>query len=76
MKYIAIFEDRKGFTRIIDFPMLPPTYDFIEYEPIKVTAIHQSNIDADSPLNKRLTFYPKGEPQEIYGCIIQKYYQY
>jgi hypothetical protein len=56
--------------------MLPPTYDFIEYEPIKVTAIHQSNIDADSPLNKRLTFYPKGEPQEIYGCIIQKYYQY
>jgi len=73
MKYIAIFEDRKGFTRIAEFAQLPHQYKFQEMQPLSAFAGLKPRAKLDAYIEH--TFYPKGEPQEIYGQIIQKYYQ-
>lgn len=74
MKYIAIFEDNKGFTKVLEFAQLPHKYDFIEYKPASVMS-SRADINSSIPQNSKITFVKKGEPQEVYGQTVQKYYQ-
>lgn len=76
MKYIAIFEDRKGFTRVLEFPVLPHQYKFAERDP-RPYGINgeREGVLNNPPLQTEILFLPKGKPEEVYGIIFQKYYQ-
>lgn len=70
---LAVFTDRKGFTRTEDFIVFPLEYSFIEYEPISVTTIHQSCLDTESPKNKEVVFIKDGEEKNGENIIVQNY---
>ncbi len=73
MKYIAIFEDNKGFTKVLEFAQLPHEYKFSEMTPMK--AYDGLPPRAKLPPYIETRFIPKGELQEVYGQKIQKYFQ-
>jgi hypothetical protein len=75
MKYIAVFEDRKGFTKVLEFAQLPHKYDFVEYAPVGAMFAWNPEVTPNIPQDVKITFLPKGKPEEIYGQIIQKYIQ-
>ncbi len=75
MKYIAIFEDKKGFTKVLEFAQLPHKYDFIERQPAGAIFKWNPEVTPSVPQDIKITFLPKGKTEEVYGQIIQKYYQ-
>lgn len=75
MKYIAIFEDRKGFTKVLEFAQLPHRYDFIERQPLGVIFKWNPEVTSSIPQDKRISFVPKGKPEEVYGQTVQNYHQ-
>ena len=75
MKYIAIFEDRKGFSTVLEFAQLPHKYDFVERQPPSVMSIKNSEVTPHVMHDKKITFLPHGKTQEVNGQIVQKYFQ-
>lgn len=76
MKYIAIFEDRKGFTKVLEFAQLPHRYLFAEQDPrpYGILCTREGELP-NPPLATEIVFLPKGKLEEVYGQKIQKYYQ-
>lgn len=76
MKSIAIFEDNKGFTKVLEFAQLPHMYKFIErVPPTASTETDINKIPWQHARGKEVRFYPEGDSTEAYGIKTQKYYQ-
>lgn len=75
MKCIAIFEDNKGFSKVLEFAQLPHKYDFIEYKPASVAFSADSSTTSNFSQDTKITFFPNGKPEKVYGIITQHYKQ-
>jgi len=77
MKCIVIFEDKKGFTKIVEFARFPSQYRFPQYEGIKVvkygTPTTPTTPTTISHTSREITFIPYGLRTEVGGQIIQTY---
>lgn len=74
MKSIAIFQDSKGFTKVLEFAQLPHKYSFVEYQPVSLRG-YSAEATPTAPIDKEIVFYPKGEATKAYGITTQLYYQ-